>query len=109
MCIRDSPLAMSPAQTSSLNSLNGLESADGSTILNTLQQIVGALATALATSFLELGQKNVTGTAALKFTNGFHYGIYFTLVLVVITLILSFRLQDLSLIHISFWMLKDTL
>ena len=84
------PLAMSPAQTSSLNSLNGLESADGSTILNTLQQIVGAL----ATSFLELGQKNVTGTAALKFTNGFHYGIYFTLVLVVITLILSFRLQD---------------
>lgn len=49
------PLAMSPAQTSSLNSLNGLESADGSTILNTLQQIVGALATALATSFLELG------------------------------------------------------
>lgn len=88
------PLAMSPAQTSSLNSLNGLESADGSTILNTLQQIVGALATALATSFLELGQKNVTGTAALKFTNGFHYGIYFTLVLVVIALILSFRLQD---------------
>ena len=71
------PLAMSPAQTSSLNSLNGLESADGSTILNTLQQIVGALATALATSFLEFG-----------------HGIYFTLVLVVIALILSFRLQD---------------
>lgn len=88
------PLAMSPAQTSSLNSLNGLESADGSTILNTLQQIVGALATAFATSFLELGQKNINGTAAVKFTNGFHYGIYFTLVLVIIALILSFRLQD---------------
>lgn len=88
------PLAMAPAQTSSLNSLNGLESADGSTILNTLQQIVGALATAFATSFLELGQKNINGTAAIKFTNGFHYGIYFTLVLVVIALILSFRLQN---------------
>lgn len=88
------PLAMSPAQTSSLNSLNGLESADGSTILNTLQQIVGALATAFATSFLELGQKNINGAAAVKFTNGFHYGIYFTLVLVVIALILFFRLQD---------------
>ncbi|WP_242335815.1 DHA2 family efflux MFS transporter permease subunit [Limosilactobacillus urinaemulieris] len=88
------PLAMAPAQTSSLNSLNGLESADGSTILNTLQQIVGALATAFATSFLELGQKNINGTAAIKFTNGFHYGIYFTLVLVVIALILSFRLQS---------------
>ena len=88
------PLAMSPAQTSSLNSLNGLESADGSTILNTLQQIVGALATAFATSFLELGQNNINSTAAIKFTNGFHYGIYFTLVLVVIALIHSFRLQD---------------
>ena len=48
------PLAMSPAQTSALNALRGPASSDGSTILNTMQQIVGALATALATSFLEL-------------------------------------------------------
>jgi DHA2 family lincomycin resistance protein-like MFS transporter len=88
------PLAMSPSQTSALNSLTGLESADGSTILNTLQQIVGALATALATSFLELGRNSISGSAALRFTNGFHYGIYFTVVLVILALILSFRLQD---------------
>lgn len=87
-------LAMAPAQTSALNSLNCLESADGSTILNTLQQIIGALATALATSFLGLGQKAISGNSALKFTNGFHYGIYFTIILVIIALIFSFRLQD---------------
>lgn len=74
--------------------MSGLESADGSTILNTLQQIVGALATALATSFLELGRNSISGSAALRFTNGFHYGIYFTIVLVILALILSFRLQD---------------
>ncbi|MCI2031288.1 DHA2 family efflux MFS transporter permease subunit [Limosilactobacillus sp.] len=88
------PLAMAPSQTSALNSLTGLESADGSTILNTLQQIVGALATALATSFLELGRSNISGNGAVRFTNGFHYGIYFTVILVVIALIFSFRLQD---------------
>ena len=54
------PLAMSPSQTSALNSLKGLESADGSAILNTMQQIVGALATALATSFLTVGRNAVT-------------------------------------------------
>ena len=47
------PLAMSPSQTHALNALAGPESADGSTIMNTLQQIVGAIATALATSFLK--------------------------------------------------------
>lgn len=88
------PLAMAPSQTSALNSLTGLESADGSTILNTLQQIIGALATALATSFLGLGQRAASGSSALKFTTGFHYGIYFTVVLVIIALIFSFRLQD---------------
>lgn len=88
------PLAMSPSQTSALNSLSGMESADGSTILNTMQQIVGALATALATSFLELGRNAATGSSAVCFTNGIHYGIYFTLVLVIIGIILTFKMRD---------------
>lgn len=88
------PLAMSPSQTSALNSLSGMESADGSTILNTMQQIVGALATALATSFLELGRNAATGSSAVCFTNGIHYGIYFTLVLVIIGIILTFKMSD---------------
>ena len=86
------PLAMSPSQTSALNSLSGMESADGSTILNTMQQIVGALATALATSFLELGRHYASGFAAVCFTTGAHWGFYFTIVLVVVALLLTFRM-----------------
>lgn len=89
------PLAMSPAQTSALNALNGRESSDGSTILNTMQQIIGALATALATSFLEIGRVAANGTShAYAFTNGVHFGLYFTLVLVVIGLLTSFQIKD---------------
>ena len=42
------PLAMSPSQTHGLNALTGPIAADGSAIMNTLQQIVGAIATAIA-------------------------------------------------------------
>lgn len=90
------PLAMSPAQTSALNSLEMKESADGSAVLNTLQQIVGALATALATSFLTLGRDAVTGSSAFKFTNGVHYGMYFTCVLAIIGFIISLLVKDES-------------
>lgn len=84
------PLAMSPAQTHALNSLQGAESADGSTILNTMQQIIGAVATALATSFLSWGQNAYSGAnVAAKFTNGVHYGLYFTLVLAIIGVMLA--------------------
>lgn len=69
------PLAMSPAQTYGLNSLPGSESADGSAILNTLQQIVGAVATAIATSMLALGSAQQAGVAGL--TTGAHLGFGF--------------------------------
>lgn len=88
------PLAMSPSQTSALNSLKGLESADGSAILNTMQQIVGALATAFATSFLTMGRNAVSGSAAFKFTNGVHYGMYFTIALTVIGFIVALFVKD---------------
>ena len=89
------PLAMSPAQTSALNALSGRESSDGSTILNTMQQIIGALATALATSFLEIGRVSAAGTShAYAFTNGVHFGLYFTLALVIIGLIASFQIKN---------------
>ncbi|MBB1068799.1 DHA2 family efflux MFS transporter permease subunit [Limosilactobacillus sp. RRLNB_1_1] len=88
------PLAMSPSQTSALNALSGIESGDGSTIMNTMQQVIGALATALATSFLALGSATATGSTALRFTNGFHYGIYFAIVLIIIAILLSFKIHD---------------
>lgn len=88
------PLAMSPAQTSALSSLSEIESGDGSTIMNTMQQVVGALATALATSFLAWGSSVQTGSPALRFTNGFHYGIYLALAFIIIAIILSFRIKE---------------
>lgn len=88
------PLAMSPAQTYALNAVQGPESADGSTIMNTLQQIIGAIATAIATILLATGQHaaNTTNKAA-AFTNGAHYGFYFTIVLVIIGLLLSLLIK----------------
>ncbi|SEM72625.1 MFS transporter, DHA2 family, lincomycin resistance protein [Ligilactobacillus sp. WC1T17] len=89
------PLAMSPSQTHGLNALRGPESADGSTIMNTLQQIVGAIATALATSFLALGEASAhTADKAASFTNGVHYGFYFTAFLALLGFVISLTLHD---------------
>ncbi|MGT2928764.1 DHA2 family efflux MFS transporter permease subunit [Streptococcus dentasini] len=89
------PLAMSPSQTHALNSLHGAESADGSTIMNTMQQIIGAIATALATSFLVLGQAHYHGSNhAAAFTNGIHYGFYFTLGLAIAGFLLALNLKS---------------
>lgn len=89
------PLAMSPSQTFALNSLTGFESADGSTILNTLQQVVGAIATALATSFLAFGQHAYAGSNhAAAFTNGVHYGLYFTLALAIVGLLIALTFNE---------------
>src|SRR5699024_6138238 len=74
--------------------IQGPESADGSTITNTLQQIVGAIATAIATILLATGQSTVAGSSAVKFTNGTHYVFYFTLVLIVIGLLLSLTIKE---------------
>lgn len=91
------PLAMSPSQTSGLNSLPPELSTDGSTILNTMQQVWGAVCTAVATSLLGIGKDAFTGedpTGALSFTNGFHYGLYFTLTLAVLGFIISLTLPN---------------
>lgn len=88
------PLALSPSQTSALNTLKGLESADGSAILNTLQQIVGAVITAVVTSFLTIGKNSISGSNAFRFTNGVHYGIYFTIILAIIGFIVALFVKD---------------
>ena len=88
------PLAMSPAQTHVLNALNGTQAADGSTIMNTLQQIVGAVATALVTLLLTFGESiDPSAKAATAFTTGVHYGIYFTIALIILGLIISLGLR----------------
>lgn len=87
------PLAMSPAQTYGLNALTGALAADGSTILNTLQQILGALATAIATSLLAWGQTLTSATGATAFVQGTHAGFAFTLIFALIGLILAFQVR----------------
>ncbi|MFC6260700.1 DHA2 family efflux MFS transporter permease subunit [Levilactobacillus fujinensis] len=90
------PLAMSPSQTHGLNALTGPIAADGSAIMNTLQQIVGAISTAIATSLLGIGQAVYIATganhAAGAFVNGTHYGFYFTFVLALAGFLLALRL-----------------
>lgn len=90
------PLAMSPSQTSGLNSLPPELSTDGSAILNTMQQVWGAVCTAVATSLLGIGRAAYVGaedaTGAMAFTNGVHYGLYFTLILAVLGFLLSLKL-----------------
>ena len=90
------PLAMSPSQTYGLNSLTGPIAADGSAIMNTLQQIVGAIATAIATSLLGIGQAAYMASganhAAGAFVNGAHYGFFFTFALAVVGFLLALRI-----------------
>lgn len=90
------PLAMSPTQTFGLSALDQATSSDGSTIMNTFQQIIGAVSTAVATSLLAVGQHASTAasTSRVAFTSGVHLGLVFTLVLAVIAFLLSFRIKQ---------------
>ncbi|MCH4172237.1 MAG: DHA2 family efflux MFS transporter permease subunit [Lactobacillus sp.] len=90
------PLAMSPAQTYALGALDRQTSGDGSTIMNTFQQIVGAIATAVATSLLAFGQQASSGAHQVAFTAGVHVGLIFPLVLAIVALILSLTIQKQS-------------
>lgn len=81
------PLAMSPAQTYGLNSLSGPLSADGSAILNTLQQVVGAVATAIATSLLSAGSAQHSGVTGVAL--GAHAGFIFVLVMAILGFVVA--------------------
>ena len=90
------PLAMSPCQTNGLNALPPAMGADGSTILNTMEQVCGAVCTALATSMLAAGESVATAAGAgarAAATTGSHYGFTFVLVLAVIGLLLSTQMR----------------
>ncbi|WP_099221774.1 DHA2 family efflux MFS transporter permease subunit [Listeria costaricensis] len=93
------PLIMSPAQMYGLNALSGPQASDGSSILNTLQQIFGAVATAITTSLLSFGEINAqdAGKSTVEaFVQGSHLGFGFTLAIAVIGLIVAFGLKKPS-------------
>ena len=88
---------MSPCQTNGLNALPADMGADGSTILNTMEQVCGAICTALATSMLAAGEAAGAGQgldAGAAATVGSHYGFAFVLALAVIGLLLSTRMRN---------------
>lgn len=88
-------LVMSPAQTYGLSHLERKHSGDGSTIMNTFQQISGSLATAITTTLLGLGTLLVSANNSQgAFINSTHFGFAFILLLAVIEGILSFRIKE---------------
>lgn len=86
-------LSMSPAQSNGLNALPQNLSRDGSTIMNTMQQVIGAISTAIATCLLGIGQAAGGADKSEAFVNGTHYGFYFSLALAIIGFIISFRIK----------------
>ena len=91
------PLAMSPCQTHALSSLPHKLSTDGSTILNTMQQVLGAVCTAIATNLLASGQAAYYAAggseASLAFTQGSHWGFLFALALAVVGFLFALRIK----------------
>ena len=90
------PFMQQSAQSAALKGLPHHLAADGSTILNTMQQVVGAIGTAIATCLLTAGQSaGFTGEAAAQgFVTGSRHGYIFGLVLIVAALLLSFLLKE---------------
>ncbi len=63
--------------------------------MNTFQQIIGAMATAIATSLLAFGN-NAAGNVShqVAFTNGVHVGLWFALIVAAVAFLLSFTVKD---------------
>lgn len=88
-------LVMSPVQAYGLSHLQRTLSGDGSTIMNTLQQITGSLVTALTTILLGWGESiQSSGNSQTSFIYAAHYGFVFILLLVITTLILAIFLRE---------------
>ena len=89
------PLAMSPCQSYGLNALSSDLSTDGSTIQNMMQQVFGAISTAVSTSLLGIGKAAYIGNNMQDaFVNGVHYAFMFTLVIALIGFVFSFQIKE---------------
>ena len=82
------PLMQQAAQSDALANLPRELASDGSTILNTMQQVSGAIATAVVTLLLSSGYSDQLDVAQ-GFVNGSRYGYAFALLLIVLVAALS--------------------
>ncbi|ANZ67032.1 DHA2 family efflux MFS transporter permease subunit [Secundilactobacillus paracollinoides] len=88
-----SGLLLSPAQSYGLGDLSGTDSNDGSTIINTLQQVFGALSVSIATTFLIIGQHASTSTnAATTYMSGAHMSFLWVTVLMICLTFFAFKI-----------------
>ena len=101
LCMIGVPLAMSPMQTHALASLPPRLNTDGSTIMNTGQQVLGAIATAVSTSLLTSGSAAYLAqnpdANALAFTAGSREVFVFAVVLGIVGFFFGSRLKAADL------------
>ncbi len=62
--------------------------------MNTLQQIVGAVATAIATSLIAFGSSQQAGVTGL--TVGTHAGFMFVLILAIVALLVATQVESIN-------------
>jgi DHA2 family lincomycin resistance protein-like MFS transporter len=91
-----------PAQTNGINQLPRELYPDGTAIMNTLQQVAGAIGTALAVSIMAAGQKSYMSSVSNPddplnmlpaFTQGVQGAFIFAMVIAIIGLIVSFFIK----------------
>lgn len=91
-------MIMMPAQTNGLNQLPRELHPDGTALVNTMQQVAGAVGTAVAATIMTAGQRNEAGGAepdavAAALTAGVQNGFTFTLTVALIGFILAFLMK----------------
>lgn len=95
-------MIMMPAQTNGINQLPRELYPDGTAIMNTLQQVAGAIGTALAVSIMAAGQKSyMSGVSNPEdpshilpaFTQGVQGAFIFAMVIAIVGLIVSFFIK----------------
>ncbi|WP_047980877.1 DHA2 family efflux MFS transporter permease subunit [Ornithinibacillus contaminans] len=101
-------MIMMPAQTNGLNQLPRELYPDGTAIMNTLQQVAGAIGTAVAISILSSGMNNYLAKVAnpldpvnqvLAFTEGVQRAFVFAIVVSVVGLIISIFIKRVKVEH----------
>ncbi|MGM7721377.1 DHA2 family efflux MFS transporter permease subunit [Metabacillus sp. Hm71] len=101
-------MVMMPAQTNGLNQLPKQYYPDGTAIMNTLQQVAGAIGTAIAVSIMSAGQKDYLATVqdptdpsniAPSLTAGIQDGFIFALIAAVLALVCAFFIKRVKVEH----------
>lgn len=101
-------MIMMPAQTNGLNQLPPNLYPDGTAIMNTLQQVAGAIGTAVAISIMTAGQERYMedaanpqdpATAIQAFTEGVQSSFIFGIIAAIVGIVISFFIRRVKVDH----------